>query len=152
MLSASCRFIPAGYYFNSDGLFQQSLKGNIIIPIGVIYLSTKTDVRKIVGKNLCKYRRERNLSQIQVAEIVGLSAPFYANIERGAKGLSLYSLRELANALGVSTDYLLFDDRPGNELKNVEALLRGQPAHTVVAIEKMIALHLEDIEQSKNDA
>ena len=54
--------------------------------------------------------------------------------------------------MGVSTDYLLFDDRPGNELKNVEALLRGQPAHTVVAIEKMIALHLEDIEQSKNDA
>ena len=114
-------------------------------------MSTKTDVRKIVGKNLYKYRSERNLSQVQVAEIVGLSAPFYANIERGAKGLSLYSLRELANALGVSTDYL-FDDRPGNELKNVEALLRGQPAHTVVAIEKMIALHLEDIEQSKNDA
>lgn len=115
-------------------------------------MSTKTDVRKIVGKNLYKYRSERNLSQVQVAEIVGLSPPFYANIERGAKGLSLYSLRELANALGVSTDYLLFDDRPGNEVKNVEALLRGQPAHTVVAIEKMIALHLEDIEQSKNAA
>ena len=84
--------------------------------------------------------------------MVGLSVPFYANIERGTKGMSIYSLRELADALGVSTDYLLFDERPGDEVKNVEALLRGQPAHTVVAIEKMIALHLEDIEQSKNDA
>ena len=28
-------------------------------------MSTKTDVRKIVGKNLYKYRSERNLSQVE---------------------------------------------------------------------------------------
>ena len=42
-----------------------------------------------IGKNLRKYRLERNLKQEQLAELVDLSPNYYGAIERGEKIPSL---------------------------------------------------------------
>lgn len=44
---------------------------------------TKNQLAHIIGKNLLKYRTENNLTQEELAEKVGISTSFYANIERG---------------------------------------------------------------------
>lgn len=57
---------------------------------------SKKEFEYTVGRNLAKYRNEKKLTQMQVAEMAELSVPFYASVELGNKGLSAYSLYKLS--------------------------------------------------------
>ena len=72
---------------------------------------TKEELAGIVSKNLIRFREENHLTQEEVAELVGISTSFYANLERGKKSMSLLVLRKIADALNISTDYLLYENR-----------------------------------------
>ena len=50
---------------------------------------SKKEFEYTVGRNLAKYRKEKKLTQMQVAEMAELSVPFYASVELGNKGLSV---------------------------------------------------------------
>jgi len=108
---------------------------------------TKEDVLKIMGENLKKYRDERSLTQEELAELAGISTSHCANIERGEKGVSLLSLRNLADSLCVSTDCLLYDECSEVRVHNIEKLLRNQPDSVVLFLEKMIRLYIEELER-----
>jgi transcriptional regulator with XRE-family HTH domain len=64
---------------------------------------------KAVGQRIQQARRNKNLTQEQLAEIVGLSPTHISVIERGGKPTKITNLVEIANALGVSADELLVD-------------------------------------------
>ena len=64
---------------------------------------------KSVGEKIRKYRKQKNLRQETLAEIVDLSANYIGMIERGEKIPSLESFVKIANALEVSADMLLSD-------------------------------------------
>lgn len=64
---------------------------------------------KLIGKRIREERISQNLSQQTLAEIANLSPTNISHIERGATKLSLPSLISIANALAVSTDFLLCD-------------------------------------------
>ncbi len=55
---------------------------------------------KLMGKNICKYRENKKLSQEKLAEIVGLSREYITRIENGQKSVSLKKLFTIADALG----------------------------------------------------
>lgn len=90
------------------------------------------------------------MTQEELAEKAGLSTPFLANLERGTKGMSIFSLRELSSALGISTDCLLFEDNANGHIKNIEMLLRDKPERIIVAAEKLVRLLVESMEPSGN--
>lgn len=52
-------------------------------------------------------RRRRSLTQAQLAQRMGLPTSSIGHFESGARQPSAANLVRLANALGVSTDYLL---------------------------------------------
>ena len=60
-----------------------------------------------VGKNICKYRQKRKMTQEELAERAGCSNNYMGALERGEKRPSLTTLIRIANALEVSTDLLL---------------------------------------------
>ena len=62
-----------------------------------------------VGRRMKMKRRSRHLSQKEVAEAARITPSYYGNIERGLRIPSIDTLVLIANALGVGTDYLLFD-------------------------------------------
>ncbi|MBQ8641341.1 MAG: helix-turn-helix transcriptional regulator [Clostridia bacterium] len=62
-----------------------------------------------IGRNIRKYRKEKKLSQEQLAEIIHVSQNYVGNMERGEKIPSLETLVAIADALGVSSDVLLHD-------------------------------------------
>ncbi len=64
---------------------------------------------KSVGVNIKKYRLEKNLSQEQLAEMTDLSPNYISMIERADKTPSLTTLINIANALNVTTDMILYD-------------------------------------------
>ena len=62
-----------------------------------------------IGQRIRKVRKEKNLSQEQLAEQVNISTTHLSHIETGNTKLSLPVLVNIAVALNVSTDFLLFD-------------------------------------------
>jgi len=113
-------------------------------------MDDKHSVQTIVGNNLRKYRLQLKLTQDELAEKTGISTPFLANLERGSKGMSIYSLRELCEKLGISADQLLFDHEPNNNIKNIEMLLKDQPEHVILAAEKLVRVLVEAVEHEED--
>lgn len=111
-------------------------------------MNDKNHVQQIIGNNLRTYRQEMKMTQEKLAEKAGLSTPFLANLERGTKGMSVFSLRELSSALGISADFLLFDNKTTGHIKNIEALLRDKPEHVIAAAEKLVRVLVESMEPS----
>lgn len=64
----------------------------------------KTDLRII------ELRKEAGLTQEQLADKIGISAPHLSEMERGVKNVSMVRLSQIATALGVSTAELMLTD------------------------------------------
>lgn len=69
------------------------------------------DMRRLVGRNFARLRRERGLTQEQVAERSGLSQQYLSDLERGRRNPTIITLYELAQALGVSHVALVEPDQ-----------------------------------------
>lgn len=75
-----------------------------------------------------------------------ISTSFYANFERGNKSMSLLVLRNLADALQVSTDALLYECNPQCHMQSIYTILRNKSNSFIIAAEKMIRLLSENFE------
>ena len=60
-----------------------------------------------LGKRIRFKRRVKHMTQAQVADAIHISLSFYGNIERGIRIPSIDTLVDIANVLGVGTDFLL---------------------------------------------
>lgn len=60
------------------------------------------DMRKLIGKNFGRVRREKGLTQEEVASLSGLSQQYLSGLERGRRNPTIITIYELAQALGVS--------------------------------------------------
>lgn len=105
----------------------------------------KQDLQKIIGRNLYHIRTAQNLTREQLAEKVGISATFYANLESGNKMMSLVTLRKLADALCISSDSLLYEDRPNERITSIQMLLQDQPELVVAFVEEIVRLCVRDL-------
>ena len=78
------------------------------------------------GQNISALRRERNMTQMELADRMGVSFQAVSNWERGESMSDIVKLTELARLLGVAIDDLLGESAP-----LVEGLAQ-QPAQTYV--------------------
>lgn len=62
-----------------------------------------------VGRNIQIRRKERGLSQKEVADMTGISQAMLCQIERGTKNPSIQVGKEIATILGCSMEDLLVD-------------------------------------------
>ena len=76
------------------------------------------DIRILIGRNIRHYRKANTMTQEQLAEKVGVSTSFCANIERGGRAMSIQVLTKFAQALRVSVDSLVLEP---NEVENAHA-------------------------------
>ena len=60
-----------------------------------------------LGMKIRQLRRQKSLTQEQLAEIAGISPSFLGHIERGTRVASVDTLVALCNALQVTPNYLL---------------------------------------------
>ncbi len=65
------------------------------------------ELQRIVGDNLRAYRIERNLSQEDFADVLGVHRTYMGGIERGERNLTLKSLERIAMVLRVDPRELL---------------------------------------------
>ena len=67
------------------------------------------NVNSRFGVRLREFRRERNLTQLQMATKLGIDRTFISDVERGRKSISLGMLEIVALGLDLSLSDLLMD-------------------------------------------
>jgi transcriptional regulator with XRE-family HTH domain len=65
------------------------------------------DMRRLVGSNFARIRREQRLTQEQVSERSGFSQQYISGLEQGRRNPTVVTLFELAQALKVEPIALL---------------------------------------------
>lgn len=60
-----------------------------------------------IGKKLKQLRKEKKLTQVQLAKKVGISSNYYARIERDEENPSLEIFKDIAKALKVKSSEIL---------------------------------------------
>lgn len=78
--------------------------------------------RKALGKRIRAERLQLNLTQEQLAELIGVSSTYVGFIERGERAVTLEKLIQIANTLHVSVDYLLTDSVDSSANSNFSLL------------------------------
>jgi transcriptional regulator with XRE-family HTH domain len=60
------------------------------------------DMRKLVGQNFARLRKEKGFTQEDVEARSGFSQQYLSGLERGQRNPTIITLYELSQALGVS--------------------------------------------------
>lgn len=60
------------------------------------------DMRRLVGRNLRRYRHSASLTQEQLAERSGFSQKYISDLERGLENPTIITIYEFAQALGIT--------------------------------------------------
>ena len=66
---------------------------------------SKHDLKKF-GKNLRRIRESRNLTQEQLAELIGFSTNFVGMVERAERNTTVENVFKIARALGIKPEEL----------------------------------------------
>lgn len=80
------------------------------VPAEAGIAKTQAEVQAGLGERLRRLRKARQMSLRQLGEIIGTTASFISQLERGLTGASTGTLMRIADAFGVSIAEL-FDDR-----------------------------------------
>ena len=73
----------------------------------------------VIGQRIRNYRRQRNLSQNNVAEGINKSTTYISYLESGIKHPSLETLVDLANLFGITADITAWFNRHPGEYRYV---------------------------------
>lgn len=95
---------------------------------------------KKIGQIIRKLRKERNLSQEQLAEKIWISTTHMSHIETGSTKLSLPVLVDLANVLGVGTDVILSlrSEEKELSLQSIQTILESCSTQQAKVLEEII--------------
>lgn len=67
------------------------------------------ELNSLIGSKIAKLRKERNMTQEQLAEKLDISIKHCSAVERGLSSLSLEKLIDVSKLFDVSLDYLVKD-------------------------------------------
>jgi transcriptional regulator with XRE-family HTH domain len=74
------------------------------------------DMRKLVGRNFARLRKQKRFTQEKFAEACGFTQQYVSDLERGRRNPTVVTLFELASTLGVShVDLVLPDEEARSE-------------------------------------
>lgn len=142
-----------------DLIFQniQKLRGTVIYTIllsqakGMTTTMTVTD-NVLIGERIKKQRLLNGYSRETLAEMAGITPRFCYDLELGLKSMSLVTLAQLASALNISTDYLLFGAQTGEDIYySAIRLLTTCPPSKLEHLEQIISHYIQAVKTDDMD-
>lgn len=79
------------------------------------------DLRQI-GNKMLEFRKQRGLTQAEVAKLADISDRTYADIERGGTNLRTNTLIAICNALNITPNDLILDNKSKYQIRSGSAL------------------------------
>lgn len=101
---------------------------------------------EFVGQRITDTRKSRGYSREKLAEKADISVQFLADIEKGRKSMTVNTLRRIAAALSVTTDYIV-NGTETLETDRVTAMLASLNTYHRTQAEKLLAVFVETINQ-----
>ena len=98
------------------------------------------DMLKAMGERIYRRRKELNLTQEKLSEILGVSTQMISNLELGKKAIRPENLVKLCVVLNISADYILTGN--SSEMRYVDNL--SEKIDKLSAEEKQIIENLVD--------
>lgn len=97
-----------------------------------------------VGKRITDLRNSRGYTREKLSELADVSVSFLAEIEKGRKNMTVTTLRKIAKALLITTDYIV----NGNENDNngeISAMLNTLSERNRKQAEKLLTVFVESV-------
>lgn len=70
---------------------------------------------KNVGMNILNILNEKNITQTQLADIIGVSKQVMSKIIKGQKSINILELTRISDALGTSLERLIEEDKQSSQ-------------------------------------
>ena len=110
-----------------------------------------------IKNNIRKVRKDRRLTQEEMAHKLGISLTAYRDLEKGGTSILNYNLMRIASLLDTSAEEIILGYRPaqieGADLRDVKAEYSGKIdvlEKRISDLEKLVSSH-EEIINSKNE-
>lgn len=112
------------------------------------------EVKRVIGKRVAQLRREKGLSQAQLAETMGVAVESISRIERSERNMSIDMLENLCDALHISVKDFFEIKTPSRtetpmerDIAKVVALLRSKKPSEVKFAYKVLKDILREIKK-----
>lgn len=103
------------------------------------------------GARILEMRKKRGYTREKLAEYADISVQFLADIERGQKSMTIRTLRNIAAALNVTTDYIVNGSGPFSENAELNLMLASLTPYKRQQAEKLLAVFIETLNNEKNN-
>lgn len=98
----------------------------------------KDELNVCIGRNVMRYRIKRGMTQAELAEKIGVSTAFLSRVECGQKSMKIHTLYELAEALSVTCDALLYSESANSHLNTIHNMLKDKSCNYLDGIEDLL--------------
>lgn len=98
-----------------------------------------------VGKRIHDTRKYRGYTREKLSELADVSVQFLADIEKGRKSMTVATLRKIAAALKVTTDYIVNGSEPFSENPGINTMISTLSPYYIKQVEKLITVFIETI-------
>lgn len=92
-----------------------------------------------MGERVALKRKERKLTQEQMAEKVGVSLQTISNIECGKKSTRPENIAKICIALNTTADYIILGKKDEQQIKGIMKTIASLPEDRYRAIENIIS-------------
>ncbi|WP_186576346.1 helix-turn-helix domain-containing protein [Aquibacillus kalidii] len=89
----------------------------------------KTELAKVLGERIRMYRKNKKLSQEELAHLSNTHPTYIGQIERGEKNVTIDTLEKVVNALQISLEELFRFSSLGNDLNDTIIQLNSHLTH-----------------------
>lgn len=98
-----------------------------------------------VGERITALRKERGYTREKLSELADISVQFLADLEKGRKSMTVATLRRIAAALLVSTDYIVNGTPARDENAAILSILDTLSERNKKQAEKLLAVFAEAV-------
>jgi len=108
-------------------------------------MSNTEDVRSVFGNNVKRYRKQKQLSQEQLSEMIDITQKHLSSIESGSAFVSAEVLQSLASVLGVPVYLLFYDGMPLDESSFPESRIDVLIDEELISVAKTIKQRIHEL-------
>ncbi len=102
-----------------------------------------------VGERINALRKRRGYSREKLSELADISVQFLADIEKGRKSMTIPTLRRIAAALNVTTDFIVNGTEENTDNSHIITMLSSLSERQKAYAEKLLAVFAEAISKEE---
>lgn len=105
----------------------------------------KTSLNTEIGKRIRTIRENNNYTRENLAEYANVSVQFIADIEAGRKSMTTHTLYKMAEALHVTTDFIIYGHTSSKQSTQIFATLETLSEQELKLAESLLQLFVKSL-------